>query len=112
MEQSKKSPSYWLHLSWKELNFKHWKKVNIGKSLFEWCNCQLSFCKNNDRESAKTEYNIHSLIIFMHTVHTISICLQEMLERQLEYERVRLEAESRKACLESQEKVATHVHVQ
>ena len=28
-----------------------------------------------------------------------------MLERQLEYERVRLEAESRKACLESQEKV-------
>ena len=31
--------------------------------------------------------------------------LQEMLERQLEYERVRLEAESRKACLESQEKV-------
>ena len=32
--------------------------------------------------------------------------LQEMLERQLEYERVRLEAESRKACLESQEKVS------
>ena len=31
--------------------------------------------------------------------------VQEMLERQLEYERVRLEAESRKACLESQEKV-------
>ena len=31
--------------------------------------------------------------------------LQEMLERQLEYERVRLEAESRKATLESQEKV-------
>lgn len=31
--------------------------------------------------------------------------MQEMLERQLEYERVRLEAESRKACLESQEKV-------
>ncbi|CAI8053206.1 TATA element modulatory factor [Geodia barretti] len=29
---------------------------------------------------------------------------KEMLERQLEYERVRLEAESRKACLESQEK--------
>ncbi len=28
-----------------------------------------------------------------------------MLERQLEYEKVRLEAESRKACLESQEKV-------
>ena len=32
-----------------------------------------------------------------------------MLERQLEYERVRLEAESRKARLEAQEKV--HVHV-
>jgi hypothetical protein len=32
-----------------------------------------------------------------------------MLERQLEYERVRLEAESRKACLESQEKVRVHV---
>ena len=32
-----------------------------------------------------------------------------MLERQLEYERVRLEAESRKACLESQEKV--HVDI-
>ena len=31
--------------------------------------------------------------------------MQEMLERQLEYERVRVEAESRKACLESQEKV-------
>ncbi len=30
---------------------------------------------------------------------------KEMLERQLEYERVRLEAESRKASLESQEKV-------
>ena len=35
----------------------------------------------------------------------ISTHLQEMLERQLEYERVRLEAESRKASLESQEKV-------
>ena len=31
---------------------------------------------------------------------------KEMLERQLEYERVRLEAESKKACLESQEKVS------
>ena len=38
-------------------------------------------------------------------VHVIYNPLQEMLERQLEYERVRLEAESRKACLESQEKV-------
>lgn len=34
------------------------------------------------------------------------ILLKEMLERQLEYERVRLEAESKKACLESQEKVS------
>ena len=32
-----------------------------------------------------------------------------MLEHQLEYECVRLEAESRKACLESQEKVATAI---
>ena len=31
--------------------------------------------------------------------------LQEMLERQLEYECVRLEADSRKARLEAQEKV-------
>ena len=45
----------------------------------------------------------------MHSVFMVCIHLQEMLEHQLEYERVRLEAESRKACLESQEKVATAV---
>ncbi len=35
----------------------------------------------------------------------LSCSIQEMLGRQLEYERVRLEAESKKARLESQEKV-------
>ena len=40
------------------------------------------------------------------TVWLLYVCLiQELLERQLEYERVRLEAESKKATLEYQEKV-------
>ena len=61
------------------------------------------------------------IIWYIHITYTLSsytlsvasplLHLQEMLERQLEYERVRLEAESRKACLESQEKVATAVVV-
>ena len=73
----------------------------------------------NDRESAKTEalrtsyqqsmdeLRREKVLISSYTlfVHMIEIYLQEMLERQLEYERVRLEAESRKASLESQEKV-------
>ena len=53
----------------------------------------------------KKKYNIFSKL------KELTFVFQEMVERQLEYERVRLEAESRKATLELQEKVITKLYI-